>query len=85
MIADIKKLLGSEKLVIGTDEVLKNLKNNKVLKVALSSNCNAETKNDVEHYAGLSEVEVVELDIPNDQLGVVCKKPFNVSIIAILK
>ena len=85
MVVEIKKLLGSEKLVIGTDEVLKNLRNGKVQKVFLSSNCNTSTKDDVKHFADFSDAEVIELEIPNDELGTICKKPFSVSILALLK
>ncbi|NQU98619.1 ribosomal L7Ae/L30e/S12e/Gadd45 family protein [Candidatus Woesearchaeota archaeon] len=84
-VAEIKKLLGNEKLVIGTDRVLKNLKLGKIEKVFLSSNCNSGTVADVKQYASFEEVTVEELDMPNDELGVFCKKPFSVSIIGILR
>jgi len=84
-VTEIKKLLGNEKLIIGTDRVLKNLRSNKIEKAYLSSNCNADTTNEVEHLAGFSEVKVEKLDLPNDELGVVCKKTFSVSVIGILK
>lgn len=84
-LAEIKNLLGDDKLVIGTDRSMKNLRQGNVQKVFLSSNCNAETVEDFEHYANMSEVEVEHLEAPNDELGVVCKKPFSISVISILK
>ena len=35
----------------------------------------------MEYYAKLSNVEVVNLDIPNDELGLACKKQFSISIL----
>jgi large subunit ribosomal protein L30e len=84
-IAEIKKLLDNEKLLIGTNEVLKSLRTGKIQKVMLSSNCKAETIDDLKHYKELSDFEIETLEVPNDELGLVCKKPFSVSVIGILK
>ena len=81
-INEIKKLQEEGKLVIGADRTIKNLKAGKTAKVFLSSNPSAELKEDVEHYAKLSGVEIVELDIPNDELGVVCKKQFSIAVLS---
>ncbi|MFH1590015.1 MAG: ribosomal L7Ae/L30e/S12e/Gadd45 family protein [archaeon] len=84
-IAEIKKLLGNQKLIIGNERVLKNLRNDKIEKIFVSSNCSSEKLDDLKHYASLNNVKVDALDIPNDELGVVCKKPFFVSVIGILR
>ncbi|MBC8501384.1 MAG: ribosomal L7Ae/L30e/S12e/Gadd45 family protein [Nanoarchaeota archaeon] len=84
-IGEIKKILKSEKLLIGTDRVLKNLRNSKVEKVFVSSNCAKDVFDDINHFASFSEASVEQLDIPNDELGVVCKKSFSVSVIGILR
>ncbi|HLC37690.1 MAG TPA: ribosomal L7Ae/L30e/S12e/Gadd45 family protein [Candidatus Nanoarchaeia archaeon] len=77
---DIKEAL-TKNPIIGTDRILKNLKSGKLKKVFLASNCKEETKKDVGYYAKLSNVEVVNLDIPNDELGLACKKQFSISIL----
>lgn len=82
---DIKKLLKSENLIIGTDRVLKTLRSSKIEKVFVASNCNKETLSDIKHYAEISGATVEELDVPNDELGIICKKIFSVSVIGILK
>lgn len=84
-VEEIRKYLDSENLVIGTELTLKNLKLGKVSKVFLSSNCPAELKKDIEYYSGLSKATVVEMKQPNDELGVVCKKPFSISVLSLLK
>ncbi|MFC2135838.1 ribosomal L7Ae/L30e/S12e/Gadd45 family protein [Bacteroidota bacterium] len=85
MIGEIKKLLGNEKLIIGTDRVLKSLKSGKIEKVFYSSNADSKVVAELKHLALLSEVKVEEAGVTNDELGTFCKKPFSVSVIGILK
>ena len=40
---------------------------------------------DVEYYGKLVETELVKLNMPNDELGIYCKKPYSVSVIGLLK
>ena len=83
--AEIKKMLKSSNVIIGTGRSIKNLRLGKVQKVFLSSNCPAGIEKDLSYYAGLSGAEVHKLEYPNDELGVVCKKPFSISVLAVLK
>lgn len=85
MSTEIKKLLGNEKLLIGADRVLKALRVNKIEKVFVSSNCNPNNLSDIKHYASFNKVVIEELDVPNDELGVICKKTFSVSTLGILR
>lgn len=83
--AEIKKMLKAGNLIIGTERSVKGLKSGKVQKVLLSSNCPAGVEKDISYYAGLSGAEFHKLDYPNDELGVICKKPFSISVLALLK
>ncbi len=85
VIAEIKKLIKEDKLVIGKDEVLKGLRTGKFEKVFLAKNCPAELKEDLEKYAPMSGVELVETDIQNTELGDICKKPFSIAVLGLLK
>ena len=82
---EIKKLIKAKKIIIGTQRTIKSLKLGKVDKVLLSSNCADRTVNDINYYAGLSKAETIRVRYPNEELGVICKKPFSVSVISILK
>ncbi len=84
-IDEIKKLLKTENLVIGADRTLKALKNNELVKVFLAGNAPEDLASDIEHYASVAKIEVEKLDIPNDELGVVCKKPFSITCIGMKK
>ncbi len=82
---EIKKNLETNQLIIGAEATLKNLKIGKLEKVYVTSNCSADVKEDIEHYTGIAGVEVVGLEQSNEELGVVCKKPFSISVIGLLK
>ncbi len=82
---EIKNNLGNKKLILGTERIIKALKNGSIAKVFLSLNCPDSVKQDIKYYAGLSKTEIEELTLPNDELGVLCKKPFSVSVLGILK
>ena len=82
---EIKKLIKAKNVVIGTEKTIKSLKLGKVDKVILSSNCAENTVKDIDYYADLSKAETIRVSYPNDELGVICKKPFSVSVLSILK
>jgi large subunit ribosomal protein L30e len=84
-LADIKALLGKGKVVIGTDRTLKSLRKGLLAKVFLASNTKEETRQSIVKYAELAGVKVEILDVPNDELGTACKKPFSISVIGVLK
>lgn len=79
---EIKNLLEQDALVIGTDRTLKNLKAGKVKKVFVSANPSQKLRADLAHYQNVSGVEVVQLDLPNDELGTICKKPFSIAVLS---
>ncbi len=73
--------LKKEKLIFGSDRTLKLLRNGKAKVVFLSSNVKDDVKEEVEHLAKLNKVEIIKLKIPNTEVGVVCKKPFSISVL----
>jgi large subunit ribosomal protein L30e len=85
IVDEIKKIVKTDKAIVGTNETIKALKTGRIAKVFVTSNCPAEVRKDIGYYAGLSKAEIVELPIPNDELGVVCRKPFLISVLGVLK
>ncbi len=83
--AEIRKLLDTKKLIFGTERVIKQLKLGSIARVFVTSNCPDDVKEDIARYAGISKAAVVQLEISNDELGVVCKKPFSISVVGLLK
>ena len=64
-------------------KVLKELKTKTLIKVLLAKNCPPKLKEDVNYYAQLADIPVVELGQTNEELGVLCKKNFFISIVGI--
>ena len=83
--AEIKKIIKSGNVILGTEKASKNLRLGKVEKIMISSNCPARIEKNINYYAGLTGTEVHKLDYPNDELGIICKKPFSISVLAIVK
>ena len=84
-IDDIKKALEANKIVIGAEETLKKIKLGRLSKVFVSSNCPGNIKGDLERASKVAKLDFVILDKNNEELGVVCKKPFSISVLSILK
>lgn len=82
---EIKKLLNSDKLIIGADETMKALKKNKLKKIMIASNANPKFVSDVEYYKNMSDVEVEMLNLTNEEIGAICRKPFLISVLGVLK
>jgi large subunit ribosomal protein L30e len=82
---EIRKLLTSKKLIIGEDEVLKNARKGALAKVYLASNVKKTLNADLLKYAKISSFEVLDTKVANDELGTVCKKPFSISTIGMLR
>ncbi|MEM4247414.1 MAG: ribosomal L7Ae/L30e/S12e/Gadd45 family protein [Candidatus Woesearchaeota archaeon] len=83
--AEIKKLMVDKRLVLGTERVQKLLRQGKLAKVYLSSNCPSGLKEDFVRYCALSGIECQELQVSNEELGVWCKRPFVISVLGVLK
>lgn len=84
-IEEIRKILGTEKLIIGTDKVVKSIKKGNLSKVFLASNINPAVRKQLEYYSKLAKIEIILLDKSNEELGAFCKKPFKISVLGILK
>ncbi len=82
---EITKLLKSKNFIIGTNRTIKYLKLGKLSRVYVSSNCPKNVREDIDYYGGLSKTPIIELNQTNEELGTLCKKPFFVSVLSVLK
>ncbi|HLD80172.1 MAG TPA: ribosomal L7Ae/L30e/S12e/Gadd45 family protein [Candidatus Nanoarchaeia archaeon] len=78
---DLKAKLQDGKAVIGKEMVLKQLRAKTISKLYLASNCPANLKSDLVHYAALAKVPVIELDLDNEELSLFCKKNFFITVL----
>jgi len=87
VIEEIRRLMLTqpEKLVIGSRRTIKYLKLGKVSKVFIAKNAPEDIRSDIEYYAKLGNVEVINVNLNNEELGAVLKKPFKVAVLSVLK
>lgn len=82
-ISEIRKLIKGKKIIIGAERTLKNLKLGKIDKVYISSNCSEKTIRTLEHYSKLAKASLIKLKYPSGELGILCKKPFSISVLGL--
>jgi len=82
---EITKNLTTGKLVLGTKQTVKALRKALLDKIFLAENCPDLIVEDIKHYSELVQVPVEQLTVACDELGAVCKKPFMVSVVGVLK
>jgi len=70
---------------LGYNRPLKMIKRGKVEKIFLAKNVPENIKKDIEYYQKLGNFEVEVLDYSNEEVGLLLKKPFKISVISILK
>ncbi|MBD3318361.1 50S ribosomal protein L30 [Candidatus Woesearchaeota archaeon] len=81
---EIRNLFKDGKLVIGTDRVLKGVREGTITKVIAAKNCPEETLKELAHYKKLTTIDIEHSDLTNEQLGVLCKKRFSIALIGVL-
>ena len=77
------KLLTQE-VIIGKERVLKALQQGKLSAVLLAHNCPETMRTDVEYYAKLTKTPFVVLEQNNEEMGILCKKNFLISIVGVV-
>ncbi len=84
VVSEVKKLMTASKLVFGAGETVKLLRQGRLARVYLSTNCSPQAKSDIEHACKIVGIDVVELNQSSEEIGVLCKKPFAISVIGVL-
>lgn len=76
---EIKAKRETGDLIVGFKTVFKNIK--KTEKVLLAKNCPKNLKEKLEK----KDAELIETELNNKEIGTLCGKPFNVSVLGISK
>ncbi|MEM5878296.1 MAG: 50S ribosomal protein L30e [Candidatus Aenigmatarchaeota archaeon] len=79
----IREKVKKKEVVMGYNNVIKLLKTGKPKMIVIANNIPTDKKDVIIHNARLAKVEVKEFDNDNVSLGLVCGKPFSVSVLAI--
>lgn len=83
VLEDLKVAIKNEKLVIGTETVMKGIRDKSLKRVLVSSNAPEDVKEDIAKYAGLSDIPVDHLEMNNEELGTFCKKKYHISVLGL--
>ena len=78
---DIKEIIKDKKLILGANQVLSMMKNEKITNVLVASNCPETLNHDIDHYSKIFSIKVSRINEDSKELGVICKKPFSISVI----
>ncbi len=71
------------KVLLGSKSTIKAAKLGKAKVIVVAENCPADIRADIEYYAKLSGIPVIEFKGSSWDLGLVCGKPFMVAALAI--
>jgi len=79
----LKQILkDKKKLTLGADETIKKIKLGKVQTIFLAKDCNPLTRDTLLSYKKKGDLEIFELDVNSAEIGILCKKPFLISVIS---
>ncbi|RMD58659.1 50S ribosomal protein L30 [Candidatus Woesearchaeota archaeon] len=84
VVAELQKLLAEGKLVFGAERTLKLLREGKVRKVFLASNCKQSVKEDVERFCEVGSIDCVALEQSGEEVGTLCRKPFSIAVVGVV-
>lgn len=82
---DIRLAIDSGKAAIGINRAQETIVSSKAKMVVIASKNKGDRLNDIMHLAKISNIRVQVFDGTPVALGVVCGKPFSVSVLSILE
>jgi large subunit ribosomal protein L30e len=80
----ITKAVIDNNAIIGAKNTIKKLKTGKISKIYVASNIAKMYDEDIEYYAQLANVQVQKIPFTAAELGILCKKPFHITVLGIL-
>ena len=78
----LRQAAKKEKPILGVRETIRRLRAGSVRQVFLARNCPAATKATISHLAKLCEARIVEMEQPNDEIGVLLKRGHPISVLS---
>ncbi|MDO8538741.1 MAG: 50S ribosomal protein L30e [archaeon] len=81
---EIRRAVDTGKVIFGEKTAEKNMLKGIGEVLIVSHNIKSATKERLEHYAKLSEIELLEFDGTAKELGAICGKPFPVQAMVVL-
>jgi len=80
----LSKELKTKKVIFGPRVILKNLKNSNIEKIYISNDFPESIIKDLQKFKSIKD-KIIRTDMNKEELKEMCKRPFNISIISILR
>ena len=64
-------------------QIYKNLRQGKLKVIYVTKNAPDFLKAELDHFCKLGNVKYIELAKENDELGIICRKPFSISVLGV--
>jgi large subunit ribosomal protein L30e len=80
---ELRMAINTGRIHMGSKVAIRELRRGRARMAILSSNCPAETRQEIDNYGKLSSVPVLHHQKDSRDLGILCGKPFPVSSIVI--
>jgi ribosomal protein L30E len=85
MTVEFRKLIAAGRVVVGSKQVLQQLRLGGLERVFVAKNCPDRTRKSLEYYKSLQVFDLVRLEVLSDELGAMCKKQFVISVLGVRK
>lgn len=83
--AEIKSYRKQDRLVFGAKQTTQLMRDRAAEKVYLAANCPDDVRREIEQYGRLSDVQVSVLEMPSDELGVLCRRQHMILVLGLRK
>jgi large subunit ribosomal protein L30e len=81
---EIKLAISTGKVIFGRNKTMKLLMNGKLKAIVASSNLPKTVEQTLQHLAEIGKIKIIKFNGNATELGVICGKPFSVSMLAIV-
>ncbi len=82
---EIKTGLDKGTIVLGENAVIRRIRQSKISKVVLASNCSLKVKEEVVFLCDTSSIACENINLTNIDLGAMCKRSHSVSVLGFTK
>ena len=87
MLKDLQKYIKDKPklLVFGSNQIFKQIKLDKINEVFVASDCSKEILEKLGRYSKFSNLKIYELPKNKEEITLLCKKEFPVSVVGVIK
>jgi len=83
LVNQIKEAIKTNRVIFGYKKVIKALKTSELSMIILADNTPERIKKDIMYNSNISRTDVKIFDRTNVELGIVCGKPFPITVLGI--